>query len=239
MSDARIFIAIPLFNRRAVVEQCVPTVRVSPDDTVILYDDGSTEYDSGFWETMNPHVTGLQMAVDSIGIDAQRKNHFKDFWARRDEFTHLYLCDSDAPHDPNWRTHALDLQARYSAPICLYRTRTHADYDNNIFADLPSEDVIWQRFSPGVSLLLTTAHVERIMAHLPEGPWAWDWAVPGLLGYRMAVSRVSHVDHIGWHGLHDRNVEPRKVSTERCLMPTEGLKQKRGEVMGELKLNDC
>ena len=47
---ARIFIAVPCFNRRAVVEQCVPTLSRSierPDDRLFLYDDGSTEYNIG------------------------------------------------------------------------------------------------------------------------------------------------------------------------------------------------
>lgn len=234
---ARLYIAVPVFNRRAVVEQCVPTIRVSKEDAVILYDDGSTEYDGEFWARMAPHITG-SVQGDSMGIDAQRRKHILEFLGNREIHgcTHLYLCDSDSPHDPHWRSHALELQTRYKAPICLYRTKTHSDYENNIFFDDTSEDVIWQRFSPGVSLLLSLEMVARVVAHIPER-WSWDWHLPGLLGYRMAVSRMSHCCHIGRHGLHDEHAT-NEVSKERCTNPTQWLIHERMRILAALNLTE-
>lgn len=231
---SRLYIAVPLFNRRAVVEQCVPTIRAgcSPDDAVILHDDGSTEYDSGFWEAMNPHATGA-VHSDSMGIDAQRRKHFIEFWGNREIHgcTHLYLTDSDCIHDIGWRDALLGLQEQHGgAPICGYRTKTHSDYENNVYRDLPTENVLWQRFAPGTSYLLTMEHVEKVVRHIPD-KWSWDWSVPGLLGYKMAVSRVSYVDHIDLAGLHS---PAHGIGPEMAVNPTEWLVKKRAEIVHAL-----
>jgi hypothetical protein len=237
--SSKLYIAIPCYNRRAVVEQCVPTVAAgaSDDDAVILYDDGSTEYDRDFWAFMEAHTTG-SVQCESMGIDAQRRRHFLEFWGNREIHgcTHLYLTDSDCIHDIGWRSALLALQEKYDgAPLCGYRTKTHADYENNIYADIPEEDVIWQRFAPGTSYLLTMAHVEKIVKHMPE-KWSWDWSVPGFLGYRMAVSRVSYVDHIDIGGLHSPGSG---LGPERGTNPTPWLAEKRAQILASLNLQDA
>ena len=236
MSQARLYIAVPLYNRRKVVELCVPTIRAgcAPDDAVILYDDGSTEYDSGFWETMNPHATGV-VWCDSMGIDAQRRKHILEFWGNREIHgcTHLALIDSDIICDPSWREVALSLQSEHGgAPICLYRTQVHADYEGNIFKNDPRENVLWQRFAPGVFYLLTLAHCEKLANHMPER-MSWDWWAPGVLGYKMAISRVSYVDHVGWRGMHHK-VSDGIEGGDRATNPTEWLVKKRAEIVHAL-----
>lgn len=224
----RLYIAIAVHNRMAIAEQCVPTVRAGMalgSDVLALYDDGSTE-------KMGPRLMASASTMSlsrNIGINAQRRKHFMDFWARVPDFTHLYLCDSDAPHDPEWRSRALALQAEHKAPVCLYRTETHAKYPDNIFRDDPGENVIWQRWAPGVSYLLTKEHVREVMKHLAGAKqWDWDWAVPAILGNRMAVSRVSYVDHIGMGGMHDKPGDP---DHERASNPTPWLVEKRKEII--------
>jgi hypothetical protein len=229
----RLFIAIPTYNRLAIAEQCIPTVRdgMADGDALVVYDDGSQEKP---WESpILDNTQGISFErCESMGIDAQRRKHILEFWRNRETHgcTHLYLTDSDAFHDPSWRTVALALQAEHDAPVCLYRTQTHADYHNNIYRNVPTENVIWQRFAPGVSYLLTLAHCEILAYHMPE-KISWDWWVPSMLGYRMAISRVSYCDHIDSGGLHS----PEKgIGPERATNPTPWLASKREEIINAL-----
>jgi glycosyltransferase involved in cell wall biosynthesis len=238
--SARIYISVPIYNRPELARQCVPTIKDGMDDgdALVLYDDGSTECGADFWAHMQG-VMDRVVRTESMGIDAQRRKHILEFLGNREIHgcTHLALIDSDIICDPGWRDAAIALLEKYDAPVCLYRTKTHAEYKNNVFRDHPGEEVIWQRFAPGVFYLLDMAMVEKLAFHMPE-KIAWDWWVPGILGYRMAVSRVSHVDHIGLNGLHDRH-PPGHVSTERALNPTDWLIRKRAEVLESLGLKDA
>lgn len=231
----KIYIAIPCYNRREIAEQCIPTVfsRTDKNDRLVIYDDGSQEKMSDSAVLMGN--CNEIVACDSVGVDAQRRQHFLDLM-RQPEFTHLYLTDSDAPHDPQWRSRALSLQAEHRAPVCLYRTKTHAEYQNNIFRDDGSESVLWQRFCPGVSILLTREHAERVVSVMPD-KWSFDWFIPSVLGYRMAVSRVSYCDHIGHLGMHDE-APGGCVSKERAHIPTDWLIQKRAEILANLGLRE-
>lgn len=230
-----LYIAIPTRNRLRIAGECLPTIYSTVDtnrgDELVVYDDGSEEPIRRLIERCGYIVT-----TQGIGIDAQRRRHFMDFWERRDEFTHLYLTDSDCFHDPNWRTALLALQEEHGgAPICGYRTATHENYGNNVYRDDPAENVIWQRFAPGTSYLLTRAHVEKVVAKMPER-WSWDWAVPGILGYKMAVSRISYLDHIDHGGLHSPESG---LGLERAVNPTLRLVAKRQEILSNLGLRDA
>ncbi len=245
MTQARIFIAVPIYNRREVVEQCVPTISHGmerPDDRLFLYDDGSTEYNIGELGSVGQDYA---IRTESMGIDAQRRRHIlefldhahRPFHGEGPSFTHLYLTDSDSPHDPNWRTAALALHKGFERPICLYRTQTHADYEKNIYYDDPHEGVLWQRFFPGVSILMSLKEVEAIADRIPER-WSWDWHLAGLLGYKMPVSRISWCDHIGHLGMHDQH-ERGVVSKERAVNPSAWLVSKRREILSNLGLKDA
>lgn len=230
----RLYIAIPVRNRLRIAEECLPTIYSTVDtkarDEVVVYDDGSEELMRGLMCRCD-----FLVRTHGMGIDAQRRFHFLEFWKRREEFTHLYLTDSDCFHSPDWRAALLALQKEHDAPVCGYRTATHEAYGNNVFRDDPAENVIWQRFAPGTSYLLTVAHVEKIIAHMPEN-WSWDWACPGFLGYKMAVSRTSYLDHIDHGGLHspDSGLGP-----ERALNPTARLVTMRQEILANLGLKDA
>lgn len=236
---ARIFIAIPCHGRAALSYECIKTVddsrhsedgcRALNSDILALYEDGENQigFASGCADEI--HRSALP-----VGIEHQRRRHFIDFWNRRerDELTHLYLTDADSPHDRAWRAHALTLQEKYRAPICLYRSPTHAGYHKNLYRDDPSEEVLWQRFSPGVSLLLTVEMVAKIMPHV-EALTSWDWQVPSILGHKMAVARVSHCCHIGIGGQHDP--ADGSLGPEKSINPTPELAKLREEIIERLR----
>lgn len=220
--DVRLFICIPCKDRKAIVEQCLPTMLASrySGDVVRCYNDGSTSYDAAWLESLG---ADWAMNFSGMGVDAQRRMHVLDYWEHRDEFSHLYFSDSDAIMDPHWRERLLEIQQRTGCLTCGYHTATHENYEHNVYAH--RGDIVMTRFAPGVSYLLSRAHVEKIMAHLPER-WDFDWMIPSLLGYRCAVSDMSCVDHIGIGGLHDG-----EGVDERALNPTFWLQEKRKEII--------
>lgn len=236
--STRIFIAIPVHNRRAIVEQCVPTVAagMGDGDHLQVFRDG---HDHGTGkEFLYPlgadHVWDTPQA---IGIERQRRLHFEQFMREvNKDFTHLYLTDSDAIHDPNWREEALWLERNVVGNgVCLYNTQAHARLDGNTLGELGR--VTWRRFAPGISYLLKREHVEKVVAWLNNNPaehWHWDWTVPTILGNKFIVSTQSYVDHIGHGGMHHPEAEGYEGG-DRCLNPTDWLVAKRSEIVDKLK----
>ncbi len=235
VDDPKIYIAVPCHNRKRIVELCLPTLKsnCAPGDSIVLYNDGSTEYDC-LW--LNRFGHRVHDFTKPIGIEAQRRKHFFDFW-KDESFTHLYLTDSDAIHSPAWRKKAIWLQQRYGgAPVCLYNTEAHVRLKGNTLEDNPESEVIWRAVAPGISYFLTREHVAKIVRALPHLPehWHWDWQTPALLSNRMAISRDSYVDHIGVGGMHhpaNKGVN----GGDRALNPTPWLVSKRTEIVKALE----
>lgn len=226
-----LFIAIPVHNRLDIAERCIPTVRagMAEGDALWLFNDGSDDMRRVI--DLTDDRDGLLHSRTPIGIEAQRRVHFKKFWEQTEAFTHLYLADADAPHDPNWRTHLLHLQELSGGlPVCGYNTLAHECLVGNTIEDDPTKPYLLRRVAPGISYLLTRKHVERIMPHV-DTLQHWDWQVPGLLGYRMCVARQSHVSHIGQGGMH----HPKEGEGDVPLNPTPWLVEKRKEIVEALK----
>lgn len=226
--NARLYIAIPVFNRVAIAAQCIPTVRESmyAEDHLAIYDDGSTESTAPLFAQAGPNETWTW--GPNVGVDAQRRQHILDFWAKP-EFTHLYFSDADAFVDPHWRSRLLDIHERTGLLTCGYHTQTHEDYANNVYAR--RDDIVFTRFVPGVSMLMSREQVELIASQMPPR-WSFDWHIPGILGYKCAVSDVSCVDHISLGGMH--HVGEGLDSGDRALNPTEALIAKRAEIISNL-----
>ncbi len=227
--SAKILVKIPCYERKAIAEQCIPTVArgLFPGDCLTCYNDGSKEYNT---KTMVDFYAHMVHDGENIGIERQRRMHFENFMKADKDFTHLYLTDLDAIHDPCWREKALNLQNRANgAPVCLYNTMAHENLVGNTIET--GEYIVWRKFAPGISYLLTRGHVEKIVnaiKDLPD-PLHWDWTVPAIMGYRMAISRVSFVDHIGLGGLHHGAADIN--SGDRALNPTWWLTKKRERII--------
>lgn len=231
---ARLFIAIPVHNRLEIGELCIPTVYASknPDDVLRIYDDGSDDEERA--QNIGKCSDEFKRTELPIGIEGQRRANFRDFWSRKDEFTHLYLTDQDAPHDPNWRAHLLGLQEESGGlPVCGYNTMAHVSLPGNLVQDESAKPYLIRRVAPGISYLLTRQHVERVVKHV-EMLNHWDWQVPGLLGYRMCIARQSQCEHIGEKGMH----HPKGAGYDggdRAINPTPWLVEKRAEIVAKLK----
>lgn len=242
----RILICIAVSNRARLAEACIKTVADTlfdhnsgqslHGDVLTLWDDGSTDSANlGFF------ADEVHRAPKNIGIEAMRRNHFRRFENAivcGSHFSHLYLTDADAPHDPCWREELLRLQeAHGGAPICGYNTQSHARIEGNTIIDDPASEVIWRRAAPGVSHLLTAGHVAKVCDWLSSNPqthWHWDWTVPAILGHRFAVTRTSYVSHIGKGGYHHPESEGWDGG-DVPLNPTPWLIAKRAEIVAKLK----
>lgn len=239
--NAKLFIAIPVHNRMAIAKQCIPTVIDGMDggDSINIYDDGSTDVDLNFLRFMaDTPLDNFIRCETPIGIERQRRKHFLDFWRVREHgYTHLYLTDSDALHDPNWRSELLRIQARYDDdPICGYNTQAHVRLTGNTVEDDLKEEVIVRRVAPGISYLLTRDHVCKVVRSLDSihaGHWNWDWTVPKILGDRFLVARTSVVDHVGLGGMHHPE-DAGWNGGDVALNPTNWLVRKRAEVIAKL-----
>jgi hypothetical protein len=223
----RIFVAIPVRDRFEIAKQCIPTVRAGmmPGDHLALFNDGSKSIlPMDLLKIADSYVHD----GNSQGIEEQRRVHFRLFQNLRD-YTHLYLTDADALHDPDWRRTLLQLQQLAGGrPVCGYNTEAHARLIGNTLATPPGP-LIWRAVAPGISYLLTRAHAEHVVKHIPP-QWNWDWTVPALLGSRMAIARQSCVDHVGHGGIHHPAAEGLEGG-DRALNPTPWLVAKRAEVI--------
>lgn len=228
-----ILVCIPVHNRLHIARECIPTVQagMARSDSLAIYDDGSSDNLGPLpgWPGDSYHRRD-----EAVGIERQRKAHFREF--QSEKFTHLYLTDSDALHDPHWRDKALMLQKDAGgAPVCLYNTQAHERLPGNTVEVDGDLGIIWRRVAPGISYFLTADHVRTVCATLPHLPdhWNWDWTVPNLLGGRFAVSAVSYVDHVGHGGMHHPDNEGLDGG-DRATGPTPWLIQKRAEVVAKL-----
>lgn len=230
MALVRILICVPVHNRVAIARQCIPTLRASmyAGDHLAIYDDGSTE-------DVRPLLTHAENeshhARFNVGVDAQRREHILDFKRGSDEFTHLYFSDADAFVDPHWRSRLLDIQARTGLLTCGYHTQVHEDYAKNVFDR--KDGVVFTRFAPGISYLMTREMVEKIASVMPE-KWSFDWHIPSILGHKCAVSDVSCVDHISSGGMHHDGTMGYDGG-DRALNPTGWLMDKRAEIVAKLE----
>ena len=224
--NERIYIPVPCWNRKRVVELCLPTMRDSKgsQDYLDIWNDGSTEYDSEWLTQFGDHV---EHSNCQRGVQVQRKAHFVKF-SSEPTFTHMYLSDSDAFVDPLWRERALEIQARYPHHIvCLYNTVAHTGMPFNVSRDNLTEDVFFTKYAPGISYLLTRANAMKVMAVLQHMAH-FDWFIPSVLGHRCVVSRTSYVDHLGVGGdRHPEGVGPE--GGDRATSPTPFLVAKREE----------
>lgn len=216
-----------------MAELCVPTIAetLPSRDYLVCCNDGSTEYGPEFLEQWADKVYSTK---NGVGIERQRQSHFSLYWEQSHVYTHLYLTDSDALHDPDWREKALELQAKArGAPVCLYNTTAHSLMEGNTLEEDEKNGIIWRAVAPGISYLLTREHVAKIMPVLNHMAH-WDWFVPSILKNRFAVSATSYVDHIGWGGLHHPLTDDIDGG-DRATNPTHFLQYKRMQVIEALR----
>jgi hypothetical protein len=229
--ELKIRIAVLCYNRKAQTAFALETLKAAkgPRDTLVCYDDGSTEYDEAWLKQWADFVyTGPH-----FGTEAQRRNHLIDF-ANNPGADLLYFTDNDTIHDPTCFEHLKDLQARYGHRlVCGYNTEAHVKLQGNTIMDDPTQDVIWRHYAPGVSYLLTRLHVQRLLPFIPQMT-AFDWNIPDILHGWCAISRVSYLDHIGYGGLR-HPADEGYDGGDRALNPTDWLIAKRAEVVAKLK----
>jgi hypothetical protein len=229
---SRILVAIPCHHRVAIAEQCIPTVAagLNADDQLWCSMDGETGFSHDSLRKLG--ATKTLSSPEHIGIEAQRRMHIIEFMACP-EYSHLYFTDADALHDPLWRQAALDIHAATDgAPVCLYNTVAHSDEKIRGNTISRENGIIWRRYAPGVSMLWSRRHIEKIMLSI-DRMTNFDWQMCDWTGNYMAVSDVSFVDHIGLGGYHHPSDEGLDGG-DRASNPTPFLVEKRKQVVAAL-----
>jgi len=235
--NEKLLIIVATRNRKGVVRHCMENLVAmkAPADVLAIFNDASTEYDGGWCRAFGDLVFNLK---DPVGIHVQRRLHFqfaKDMIRKDPKITRVYLTDADCIHDPAFRENLIRIQDKYDQPlVCGYNTTAHSCLEGNTWGDDPSEEVIWRKYAPGVSYLLTPDHIEVVCGHLKLIEQSWDWVLGDLLGNRCAITRVGWVDHIGWKGdRHPTDEGPN--GGDRVIAPTEFLVRKRAEIVAALQ----
>lgn len=228
-----IAIFIPIANRLEIAWRCIPTVidGMSEGDRLFICYDGAE--DSRSFADAFPRKQIEEIRSPRIGIEAQRRKHFATL-TPDSPFTHVYLTDADAIHDPAWRENLLAMQIRTGLPVCGYNTVAHTRLAGNTI--VIGADHIIRRVAPGISYLLSAQHVfkvQRFLAGCSRPHWDWDWTVPSILGNRMLITRPSYVDHIGFGGIHHPQDEDWNGG-DRATEPTPWLITRRKQIINEL-----
>lgn len=234
----RVLIIVATKDRQEVVRHCFENLAAvkGARDVLAIWNDNSTEYDGAWCRLFGDLVFNT---TASVGIHRQRMLHFQfaeKMLERDPSFTRVYMTDADCLHDPSALPELIRIQDKYDgALVCGYDTEAHSCLEGNTWRDIPSEEVIWRKYAPGVSYLMTTDHVATVCGHLQLLNGGWDWQVPSLLGHRCAITRVGYVDHLGVGG--DRHpVDAGPDGGDRVKRPTAFLKRKRAEIVAGFRL---
>ncbi len=232
----QLLIITPCLNRKTLTRHALESLIATkaPQDQLAIFNDGSTEFTPEWLAMFSDMVFNMRTPV---GIENQRKMHFQfaeKMFASYPAYTHLYLTDSDTIHDPNWRAQALRLQAvAKGAPLCLYDTTAHSCLEGNTIEDDPEKEILWRKYAPGVSYLLTADHLSVVAGRL-DTLRNWDWDTGDILGNQFAISRIGYVDHIGVGGMHHPSHEDANGG-DKVTRPTPWLQRKRAEIIESLK----
>jgi glycosyltransferase involved in cell wall biosynthesis len=212
----RILIAVATYNRPRITELSLATLceMTGEDDTLVVYDDGSTAYDASSLKYYADEV--VRMPVNG-GIERLRAQNFRDFVERYREYDLLYLTDNDTVHDPAFSTtlRQLYMSAKLAdgrgLPVCLYRSAYH-EQPHNI--QQRKEAISIRTTAPGISQLYDREMAETILRGLNEHPqyetmYGYDFHLPKMLQRPFVQSEVSFVEHFARdtyeRGLHGPN----------------------------------
>ncbi|WP_019141152.1 glycosyltransferase family 2 protein [Noviherbaspirillum massiliense] len=198
---AKLLIAVATHNRPLITELSLSMLNQikGPEDTLIVYDDGSTAYGEKWLKRMADEV--IRMPV-SGGIERLRARNFKDFATVFREYDFLYTTDNDAVHDPAFSLMLRGLYNRYTygnqkLPVCLYHSTFHSHQDNVKWSN---DEVSLRLTAPGISQMYDREMAEVIVTGLRARPelesrYGYDYHFPLMLKRPFIQSNVSYLEH--------------------------------------------
>lgn len=208
MSQEKILINTPTFNRKKIAELSLAQIYKykTPNCTVQIYNDHSTEYDNTW---LAPWADQVIQLPKQLGVHHLRWHQFREFV--KSDFNFLYLTDNDTLHDPNYVGRMMELYHKYKTadgrklPITLYNTKHH--FYTNI---KETEDIVIRKTAPGVSMLLDRNMVETIVSWIDNNrvfDYAWDFRIIEMMGLPWITSNMSYLEHYGADGINNKTYD--------------------------------
>lgn len=232
----KILIEIHCFNRKTITEIVLNQLFNYRHGTDIqLINDHSTEYDNDWLKQWGRVIKYPKKS----NINVLKYRTLKNFLLT--DYTHLYMCDNDAYHDPSYIDMLIKLHIQSKGlPVTLYRSSFITSFGFNVsrFVENIPHGEIKSGLCGGISVFLSREHVVKIVESLSktEEEWelicekeAWDSKWQRVLGGKYAIPFMSYVEHYGAGGKNHKD-----FYSDYALNPTPYLKNTYDSIKNKL-----
>ena len=234
----RILIEVQCYNRKEITNIVLNQLNKYKNDCDLrVVNDYSSEYDN---EWLSQFTSDVVKYEEKLNINKLKYRTFKNFLDS--DYTHLYMCDNDMFHDPNF----VKILKKYEGnklPMTLYRSSFIHSFGKNVSQYLKRYDKISLKSGlyGGASVFLNRDHVEKIVSLLPsnEDEWdlmcnkeAWDSKIQRMIDPKKLylIPNESYCEHFGWKG--QNHVEK---NSDIALNPTKYLEENKEWIWDKLE----
>lgn len=233
----KLLIETHTYNRKKTADICLQQIKEFKCDADFkIVNDYSTEYDNSHLEQFSDNVI---MYEKKLTINKLKYRSFKEFIST--DYTHLYMCDNDIFHDPNF-VYFLKKYSKNNLPLTLYRSSFIHSFGDNVskYHKIYDEISVKSGLYGGASVLLNREHIEKIVNNLPdhEDLWdeyctktAWDSRIQHMIDPKRLylIPNESLCEHFGIDGQNHKH-----KNSDYALDPSEYLKKKSASIWGLL-----
>lgn len=224
----KLLIEVQTFNRKIITEICLQQLKDNKGDAHLkIVNDYSTEYDNEWLQKFGDEVIQYEK---KLTINKLKWRTFKSFLET--DYTHLYMCDNDMYHDPEFISVLKKYQGN-NLPITLYRSSFIHSFGDGVSRYLKHWDKISLKSGlfGGASVFLNRGHVEKIVSKLPdEDTWAelcakeaWDSKIQRMIDDKRfyLIPKESYCEHFGIGGANHK-----LKTSDYALTPTQYIKDR-------------
>ena len=229
----KILIEVQCFNRKPITEIVLKQLAEHKGDCDLkIVNDYSTEYDNEWLMQFSDDVISYEK---KLNITKLKYRTFKSFLET--DYTHLYMCDNDMYHDPNF-VNVLKKYAKNNLPMTLYRSSFIHSFGNGVHQYIKHYESVSLKAGlyGGASVFLSREHIEKIVEKLPSTEEefdtmcktnAWDSQIQKMIDEKRfyLIPKESYCEHYGKDGENHKTME-----SDYALNPTNYLKENRLEL---------
>jgi hypothetical protein len=217
----KILIEVQCFNRKPITAITLKQLADYKGDCDLkIINDHSTEYDNEWLSQFSDDVVQYD---NKLNITKLKYRTFKNFLET--DYTHLYMCDNDMYHDPNF-VNVLKKYAKNNLPMTLYRSSFIHSFGEGVHKYIKHYENVSLKSGlyGGASVFLSREHIEKIVSKLPQTEEDIDERRLYL------IPAESYCEHYGWKGYnhHEKN-------SDIALNPTKFLENKSKEIWTTLE----
>ncbi len=234
----KLLIEVQTFNRKTITEICLNQIKNYKEDAFLkIVNDYSTEYDNEWLKNFGDEVI---IHEKKLSINRLKWRTFTSFLET--DFTHLYMCDNDIYHDPEF----ISILRKYKGnnlPITLYRSSFIHSFGDGVSKYLKHWDKISLKSGlfGGASVFLNRDHIEKIVSKLPdEETWAtltskeaWDSKIQKMIDDKKfyLIPKESYCEHFGTGGQNHKT-----KNSDYALNPTQYIKDISDEIWKKIEI---